>query len=79
MYAAAGNVRLMADLDACESYFFLLEDPDGFQEGYEVLREDWFPVENGLYLARRTFWENRVPKNIEDCGALWKRLRKEAA
>ena len=79
MYAAAGNVRLMADLDACESYFFLLEDPDGFQEGYEVLREDWFPVENGLYLARRTFWENRVPKNIEDCGALWERLRKEAA
>lgn len=55
MYAAAGNVRLMADLNACESYFFLLEDPDGFQEGYEVLREDWFPVENGLYLARRTF------------------------
>ena len=79
MYAAASNVRLMADLDACESYFFLLEDPDGFQEGYEVLQEDWFPVENGLYLARRTFWENRVPKNIEDCGALWERLRKEAA
>ena len=79
MYAAASNVRLMADLDACESYFFLLEDPEGFQQGYEVLQEDWFPVENGLYLARRTFWENRVPKNIEDCGALWERLRKEAA
>lgn len=79
MYNAAANVRLLADLDGRESYFFLLEDPDGFQEGYEVLREDWFPVENGLYLARRTFWENRVPKNIEDCGALWERLRKEAA
>ena len=79
MYTAASNVKLMADLDACESYFFLLEDPEGFQKSYEVLREDWFPVDHGLYLARRTFWEDRVPKNAEDCGALWERLQKEAA
>ena len=78
MYAAAGNVRLMADLDACESYFFLLEDPEDFQERYEVLREDWFPVENGLYLARRTFWEDRTPKNLADCDVLWELLLKGA-
>lgn len=78
MYTAANNVKLMADLDSCESYFFLLKDPEAFQESYEVLQEDWFPVENGLYLARRTFYEDRVSKNVEDCDALWKRLLKEA-
>lgn len=79
MYNYASNVKLMADLDACESCFFLLEDPEGFQESYEVLREDWFPVDNGLYLARRTFWEERIPKNLEDCDRLWDRLIKEMA
>lgn len=79
MYTAASNIKLLADLDSSESYFFLLADPEGFQEEYEVLREDWFPVENGLYLARRTFWEDRIPKNLEDCDRLWDRLIKEMA
>lgn len=38
IYAYAGSTQLMADLDSCESYFFLLEDPAGFQENYQVLR-----------------------------------------
>lgn len=38
VYAYAGSTRLMADLDACDSYFFLLEDPAAFQENYQVLR-----------------------------------------
>ena len=38
MYAYAGSTKLMADLDACDSYFFLLEDPAAFQENYQVLR-----------------------------------------
>lgn len=37
VYAYAGTTRLMADLDACDSYFFLLEDPAAFQETYQVL------------------------------------------
>jgi len=78
MYAAASNVKLMADLDACESYFLLLEDPESFQEGYEILREDWFPVKDGLFLARRTFWEDRTAQHMEECGALWEALCKEA-
>nr|WP_325221493.1 hypothetical protein [uncultured Oscillibacter sp.] len=75
MYNAAANVRLLADLDGRESYFFLLEDPEDFQERYEVLREDWFPVENGLYLARRAFWG----EHMEECGVLWARLLEEAS
>lgn len=79
MYTAAANVKLLADLDARESYFFLLEDPEKFQADYEILQEDWFPVENGLYLARREFWEDRTAEHMEKCDALWERLVEEAS
>ena len=77
MYAAASNVKLMADFDSCESYFFLLEDPEAFQTNYDILQGDWFPVENGLYLSRRVFWENRTADHMDECGALWEALTKE--
>lgn len=79
MYTAAANVRLLADLDGRESYFFLLEDPEKFQADYEVLEEDWFPVTGGLYLARRTFWGDRTAEHMEECGVLWARLLEEAS
>ncbi len=77
MYNYASNVKVMADLESNESYFFLLEDPEEFQTGYEVLREDWIALENGLYLARRDFWEHRTPENMADCDRLWDALTKE--
>lgn len=79
MYTAASNVKLLADLDGRESYFFLLEDPEKFQADYEILQEDWLPVENGLYLARREFWEDRTAEHMEECDALWTQLVKEAS
>ena len=79
MYNSAGAVKLLADLDARESYFFLLEDPERFQADYEVLEEDWFPVAGGLYLARREFWGDRTAKHMEECGLLWERLAEEAS
>ncbi|MBR1780762.1 MAG: hypothetical protein IJ751_05095, partial [Oscillospiraceae bacterium] len=33
----ANQVTLMGDLESCDSYFFLLADPDAFQRSYEVL------------------------------------------
>jgi len=78
MYTAASNIKLMADFDSCESYFFLLEDPETFQDNYEILQADWFPVENGLFLARREFWQDRTVEHMEECGALWEALNKEA-
>ncbi|MBD5155070.1 MAG: hypothetical protein HDT15_08415 [Oscillibacter sp.] len=33
----AATVKLMADLEECASYFFLLEDPEGFQQNYFTL------------------------------------------
>lgn len=73
-YAYASNVRLMADLDGRDSYFFLLEDPEGFQKSYEILEEDWIPVEDGLFLARRAFWQDRTGSHMEECQQLWERL-----
>lgn len=78
-YNYAANVKLMADLESNESYFFLLEDPEGFQRDYEILREDWLPLESGLFLARRDFWEHRTPENMADCDRLWDELTKEMA
>lgn len=77
MYAYASNIKLMADLDSCESYFFLLEDPEGFQASYEILQEDWVPLDNGLFLARRDFWGSRTPEHLEDYEQLWNALIKE--
>ena len=77
--ATTAEVQIMADIMECESYFFLLEDPEGFQADYEVLQGDWFPVENGLFLARRAFWEDRTAQYMDECGTLWAALREEAA
>ncbi len=79
MYAYAGTVKLMADLDECDSYFFLLEDPERFQTDYEILREDWIPAGDGLFLARRDFWGERTAAHMEACGLLWEALKKEAS
>ncbi len=69
-YAAAAQVRLMADMESCESYFFLCENPEAFQENYQILaREDGKlagTAEEPLAIA----WE-RVPllKSLGDGGA----------
>ena len=31
------QVRLMADMNSCDSYFYLMEDPEAVQEGYKLL------------------------------------------
>ncbi len=36
-YAAAAEVRLLGDIEKCDSFFFLLEDFETFQTGYDVL------------------------------------------
>lgn len=37
-FAQAARVQLVADITDCKSYFFLLEDPAGFQEATSALR-----------------------------------------
>ena len=53
--AAAADVTLMADLLECESYFFLLENPEQFQVSYHVLRRlDGSQQEEGPWTAEGT-------------------------
>ena len=49
VYAYAGSTRLMADLEARDSCFFLLENPAAFQENYQILRrlDGSLPKETG--------------------------------
>ena len=66
----AAEVKLMADLTANESYFFLLEDPESFQANYSILRGlDGSLPENGVceagtYLA----WEQCPALSQMDLG-----------
>ena len=40
-YNAAAKIRLMADLESCESYFFICESPETLHDAYEILaRQD---------------------------------------
>lgn len=78
MYSYASNVKLVADLETCESCFFLLDDPEGFQANYKLLEPDWLEVGEGLYLARRVFWEGHAPANADECELLWRQLTKGA-
>lgn len=36
-YAYAANVKLMADLEGCESYFFICDDPETLHANYDIL------------------------------------------
>lgn len=36
-YRQAAELRLIADINDCESYFFLLENPEEFQKQYQIL------------------------------------------
>lgn len=37
-YTYASQMTLMADLESCDSYFFLLEQPEDVQKDYQILR-----------------------------------------
>lgn len=47
-YNYASDVKLLADMTAAESYFFIVEDPAGVQAAYQILaRADGTPPEDG--------------------------------
>ncbi len=82
------ETQLMADLLDCESYFFLLEDAEGFNYNYDILDEDTVSVSSvellahieeikDMQLSRRTFEENRTVKNKDGCDEFWLSVLKE--
>lgn len=47
-YSSAANTRLLADITAGDSYFFLVEDPQGVQRSYQIFaRLDGTPPADG--------------------------------
>lgn len=38
-YSAASQIRLIGDMENCESYFFLVDDPAHVQESYQILAD----------------------------------------
>ena len=104
-YAAAAKIKLMADMEGCESYFFLCDDPEALHANYEILaRSDGGIAEasdaidchaweacpilrglevdssalNGLFFARRGFWQDHTCKYRPQCDALWEKLTEGA-
>ena len=54
--ATTAEVQIMADIMECESYFFLLEDPEQFQQAYRSLSLlDGTLPEEGDYSAQGTY------------------------
>ena len=71
-YAQAAAAQLIADITACDSYFFLLEDPEGFQKEMHTLcypdgtlPEDSDRSAEGMYIL------------LQNCPALSGVLREE--
>ena len=56
-YAYAVNMKVLADLESCESYIFLLEDPEAFQVNFNALQ----PLDGS----------NRESAGAGECCALW--------
>ena len=114
-YTYASAAALLADFERGESCFFILEDPETFQEKYSILRTPdgsddtrYLPwtscpvltsLELGdyqdrvlgekvsgssqellsrLYFARRGFWAENTPSNMEDYDILWDTLTEGA-
>ena len=64
-FTMAATTKLMADLTARESYFFLLADPEDFQQGYHALRR----LDGTLPAEVDRDWENCCVR-WSDCPAL---------
>ena len=65
-YAYASEVTLMADLEDCESYFFILQDYETFQMDYAILRH----LDGTLSDAGLTRDEKPIALQWSDCPVL---------
>ena len=63
MYGYASNVTLIADIISGDSYFFLMEDPAGFQQAYQALAgpDGSLPEEDDRSLDGRVFQWSGCP------------------
>lgn len=89
-YQEAAEVALIGDIDACTSYFFLMEDPEKVQREFQVLaqpdgscpseydlsaKDKVFPWDSSLYLGRRCFYTEKRTPYAKECEQLWKAIQ----
>ena len=68
-YAAAAEVQLMADIEECDSFFFLLEDYETFQVHYDVLsKADGTVPEDGDLTGLAFQWSSCALLNRAELG-----------
>lgn len=88
-YLKSNEIGLIGDINDCESYFFILEDPNTFQNQYQVLAmpdgscpdsNDYsasnkvLPLTSSLYIGRRCYYTSKKPKFIEQYATIWRNL-----
>lgn len=74
-YAQAAAARLIADITDCDSYFFLLEDPEGFQEEMHVLcsADGSLPADTDFSAEGRAWPVSGIPalRDLEELDGLY--------
>lgn len=86
----AAEIRLVADINDCESFFFLMDQPEEFQKKYQILAledgscpkahdfsvsDKLIPWDSSLSLGRRCFYDSRTTEHAEECAFLWDTLK----
>lgn len=89
-YCHNNEIGVVGDINDCESYFFILEDPNNFQNQYQVLAmpdgscpdsKDFstsnkvLPLTSSLYIGRRCYYTNNKPKFIDNYETIWNSLK----
>lgn len=70
-YRQASELRLLSDINDCESYFFLLEDPETFQNQYQLLADSdgSCPASSDYSASGKVLvWDTITPFNSMDLG-----------
>lgn len=83
------DAKILADVMECDSYFFVLEDPDTFQTKYGILTKKGsdemlpsdsdlsdalIPYNDKLFIGARGFGPDKTCKYYDGCLAMWSRM-----
>lgn len=69
-YAAASEVQLIGDMEKCESYFFIVDDPERFQIDFQVLAaKDGSLKEPGLSVSEIESASETASSSISEAAA----------
>lgn len=89
-YRQATEITLIGDIEDCESYFFLMDNPENVQRQFQILampdgscpadtdisaEDKVVPWDFNLYLGRRYFYGEKRSDHADECAGLWDSLQ----